>query len=235
MATTRQIGPGNGRRSNPRRNRRSSRKPSQDRGQRRYEALLDAAEKVIAEVGIAQATTNAIAARAKSGMGSLYRFFPNKEAIVAALADRYLNAMRPITQYAAHPELRSLSLAAMVDAIIDPLAEFFRKAPAYSHVFRATDAVGSAGEYDCDLAEAVVQNVEAVIAARVPRAAPKQRRVHALVSVELVHHMLEFAFQSPPARRRAIILETKRLLALYAEMIHKRDDPLLRLRHARRS
>jgi AcrR family transcriptional regulator len=209
----------------------AKRLPSQDRGQRRYQALLDAAEKVIAEVGVADATTNAIAARAGSGMGSLYRFFPNKEAIVTALADRYKNTMRPLTEYARHPELKDVSLAVMVDGVIDPLVEFFRRAPAYHHVFRATDDACSHGRgYDCDLAEAVVDNVEAMMAARVPGTNPRQRRAHAIVAVEFVHHMLGFAFQSPPARRRAIIIETKRLLALYSEMIHKGDDPLRRLR-----
>lgn len=209
---------------------RPRRVPSQDRGQRRYEALLDAAEQVIAEVGVADATTNAIAARAGSGMGSLYRFFPNKEAIVAALAERYAGAMRPLTQYAARSDLKNVSVATMVDEIIDPLVEFFRRAPAYGHVFRASDDACAHGESECDLAEAAVTNVEATMAARAPGTTPKQRRVHAIVAVEFVHHMLGFAFQSPPARRRAIIIETKRLLALYSEMIGRGDNPMQRLR-----
>ena len=121
-----------GRAAGPRRpgGERPARQPSQDRGQRRYEQLLDAAEQVIAEVGVEAATTNAIARRAGSGMGSLYRFFPNKEAIVVALAARYKERVRPLTMYAGRPELGALSIAQMVDAIVDPLVEFFRRAPA---------------------------------------------------------------------------------------------------------
>jgi len=46
--------------------------PQQDRGQRRVEKILDAAAEVIAEVGVQAATTNAIAARAETSVGSLY-------------------------------------------------------------------------------------------------------------------------------------------------------------------
>jgi AcrR family transcriptional regulator len=205
-------------------------RPRQDRGQRRYEELLDAAEEVIAEAGVDAATTNAIAARAKSGMGSLYRFFPNKGAIVGALANRYNEGILQLTQYALRPELPVISLAAMVDEIVDPLVDFFRRAPAYRHVFHAIDDPAFAGECKCDLPETVARHVEAVMAARAPDTPPRRRRVHAMVAVELVHRMLDFAFQQPPRRRRPLIVETKRLLALYSEMIVNNDDPLLRLR-----
>jgi AcrR family transcriptional regulator len=208
----------------------AGRLPSQNRGQRRYEELLDAAEEVIAEAGVDAATTNAIAARAKSGMGSLYRFFPNKEAIVGALANRYNEALLILTQYALRPELPAISLAAMVDEIVDPLVDFFHRAPAYRHVFHTIDDPGFTGECKCDLPETVVRHVEAVMAARAPETPPRRRRIHAMVAVELVHRMLDFAFRQPRRRRHAIIVETKRLLALYSEMIVKNDDPLLRLR-----
>src|SRR5262252_3918482 len=61
----------------------------QARGQRRIDLLLDVAALVFAEVGFEAATTNVIAARAGISPGSLYRFFPNKDAIAEALADRF--------------------------------------------------------------------------------------------------------------------------------------------------
>jgi hypothetical protein len=42
--------------------------------------------------------------------------------------------------------------------------------------------------------------------------------------------MLSVAFAAPVAERRPLIEETKRLVALYAEMIETGDDPLARLR-----
>ena len=51
-------------------------------------ALLDATARVLVDEGYDQATTNRIAAVAGVSIGSLYQYFPNKDAIVAALGER---------------------------------------------------------------------------------------------------------------------------------------------------
>ena len=53
------------------------------------EALLDAATRVLIEDGYEAATTNRIAEVAGVSIGSLYQYFPNRDAIVAALVDRH--------------------------------------------------------------------------------------------------------------------------------------------------
>jgi hypothetical protein len=61
------------------------RAPQQERGQRRVEQILDAAESVFTESGVDATSMQAIADRAESSVGSLYHFFPNKDAIVLAV------------------------------------------------------------------------------------------------------------------------------------------------------
>lgn len=210
--------------------RRAARAPRQDRGERRVADILDAAEEVIAQVGVEAATTNAIAARARAGMGSLYHFFPDKEAIVEALAQRYQERMRPITEYRGRPELARVSLARMVDLIVDPLVAFFRRSPAYPHVFHAAIRSGARSASACEMQESIVRHVEAIVSARAPGVSRRRRRAFALIEVELVHALLTFAFASPVGLRPALIKEVKRLVALHAEMLEKGDDPLTRLR-----
>lgn len=206
------------------------RAPQQDRGQKRIEELLDAAEHVIVEVGIDRMSTNAVAERAGASMSSIYHFFASKEAIIGALAERYMAVMRPLTEYSAQPELRTLPVADMVDAIVDPLVEFFRRSPAYSHVFHAIGRPGAPDGACGALHDAATQQVEHIMEARVPGLAPRERHVHAVAAVEMVHSLLTAAFAGPPSRRAGLIMETKRLLALHAEMIERGDDPMLRLR-----
>jgi AcrR family transcriptional regulator len=54
------------------------------------EQIVEAAAQVFAERGYAGATTNHIAERAGVSIGSLYQYFPNKEAILVTLAKRHI-------------------------------------------------------------------------------------------------------------------------------------------------
>jgi AcrR family transcriptional regulator len=60
--------------------------PSQGRSQHTVEVILDAAAQVLE--ADAAATTNHIAARAGFSIGTLYQYFPNRNAVLAALAAR---------------------------------------------------------------------------------------------------------------------------------------------------
>lgn len=68
--------------------------PNQERSQSTVDALLDGLARILVEAADApeSATTNAIAARAGVSVGSLYQYFPNKEALVAALLRRQARA-----------------------------------------------------------------------------------------------------------------------------------------------
>src|ERR1700728_2751825 len=63
--------------------------PQRSTGKRRVAELLRAGADVFAERGFEAATMAEIAARAGAQIGSLYRFFPNKDALADALIRRY--------------------------------------------------------------------------------------------------------------------------------------------------
>lgn len=67
------------------------REPRRRTGRAIVDALLDAASSLLATQGLAGMTTNAVAERAGVSVGSLYQYFPNKQALVSAVSDR-LNA-----------------------------------------------------------------------------------------------------------------------------------------------
>lgn len=68
---------------------RPARAPQRQRGVLRVASLLEAGAAVIAERGFEAATMAEIAARAGAQIGSLYRFFPCKDALADALFQRY--------------------------------------------------------------------------------------------------------------------------------------------------
>ena len=64
--------------------------PKRLRGQQRVAELLQAGMAVFAEKGYEAATMTEIAARAGAPIGSLYQFFPTKDAIADTLIERYI-------------------------------------------------------------------------------------------------------------------------------------------------
>lgn len=67
--------------------------PSQKRSQAMVEALLDATARVLRREGYDRTSTNRVATVAGVSIGSLYQYFPNKEALVAALVTRHNREM----------------------------------------------------------------------------------------------------------------------------------------------
>src|SRR5487761_880539 len=94
------------------------RAPQRHRGRLRVAALLRAAASAFAEKGFDAATMTEIAGLAGASIGSLYQFFPNKEALADALLARYgelvAAALREIETRAAE-----LSATALADALLD--------------------------------------------------------------------------------------------------------------------
>jgi len=64
--------------------------PSQERSRLTVERILDAAARIFHEQGYAGATTKDIADEAGLSIGSLYQYFPNKDALLAALTKRHI-------------------------------------------------------------------------------------------------------------------------------------------------
>jgi AcrR family transcriptional regulator len=66
-------------------------KPTQARAQATVEAILRATAHILRTAGWDACNTNAVAKRAGVSIGSLYQYFPSKEALVAALAEEHAN------------------------------------------------------------------------------------------------------------------------------------------------
>lgn len=97
-------------------------RPRQARSKATVEAILEATAGVLVKLGYEKATTNRIADAAGVSVGSLYQYFPNKQALVAALIDRHAEAMMAVmaAKLASGAKV-SLPEAArdIVDAMID--------------------------------------------------------------------------------------------------------------------
>jgi AcrR family transcriptional regulator len=104
--------------------------PQQERAAKRVDALLDAAGEVIAERGFEAATMTAIAERAGASIGSVYQYFPDKDALVFALRTRYGDEMD--ARWSALSEAaQQLSVEELAERLFALMTGFMAARPAY--------------------------------------------------------------------------------------------------------
>jgi len=110
--------------------------PRQKRGERRVATLLAAAAEVFAETGYRAATMSSIAEKAGAPIGSLYQFFPSKEAIADGLLSRYLGEISPMWEEL-DERLSTMDLGEFAHALIQHHIEFIRERPAFTELIDA--------------------------------------------------------------------------------------------------
>jgi AcrR family transcriptional regulator len=177
--------------------------PKQARSQKRVDQILDAAADLFAEVGYETATTNAIAARAGVAIGTLYQFFPNKDAIMDALMLRYIEGMREVMAF----DL-SQSITETVHQFVERFAEFQGQHAGFAPIFLTPGRTTL-------IHEEVVQRVDDALAAYFPTFEPIQRNRNARVLVAIVKVMMPLAGAPdhlPPAE---VIAQVKTVLDAY--------------------
>src|SRR6185369_17163863 len=65
-------------------------RPRQDRSRATVDSILEATARVLVKRGFDGLTTNLVAETAGVSVGSLYQYFPNKEALVSALIEKHV-------------------------------------------------------------------------------------------------------------------------------------------------
>ena len=192
--------------------------PRQARSQERVDRILAVAEQMFITDGYNATTTKAIAARAKVPIGSLYQFFPDKAAIVQALAGQYTAQLH--LQFAElDPDLVSqMSLPAYVDVLIDTTAGFFTDRPGYHAIFmQVQGTIPELAEIE-DAADArLIQYLSISLELRDSTLTPLDRQAIAFVLVKAIGTLLWLSLSQELHLRQKIVTETKRFTLNYLQ------------------
>lgn len=191
----------------------------QKRGVLRVEEILQAAGALFAEVGYDKVTTNMIAARAGISRGSLYQFFPDKEAIAQAFAADATNHLHRVYDSMLSSEVMTLPLQAFLDTFIDRIMAFNRSYPGYLALELGSTISSPLALAIADFQQGVQARLDALLAAYWPHSTPEQRHLPLLVSYRLFLALLPLALQGDEEHQRAIVREMKVVLYKYLEPI----------------
>jgi len=196
----------------------------------RHDAIIVAARQIASEGGLAAVQIAPVAARAGIAAGTVYRYFPGKTALVAALlsgmAESEIGALRQAAAGAPGP-LSALSAAIMtfaaralrdrrltfaaiaepVDAELDGVRTAFRRSLAAEFAGRIAAAVaeGRLPEQDSELAAAALTGllVEGLVGPLAPDASGREREIVQSLTLTALR-----ALGVADARARGLVVQT---------------------------
>jgi AcrR family transcriptional regulator len=193
----------------------SRRRPQQERSRATVDRILAAADAAFGELGSAAVTTTQIAAAAGVSVGALYRFFPDKEAIKAALADRYLaDARQRFGPLLASAHDRS-ELPGVIGDVIDVAAELALAHPGYYQLTREV-APGDDGSAGAVVRRAIVDEFDGLVVRLGAPPDDPRRRVTITLLIETVRHTLATAPRHQP-ERGIVVDELRAMVVGHAE------------------
>ncbi|MEJ2577855.1 MAG: TetR/AcrR family transcriptional regulator [Kineosporiaceae bacterium] len=201
------------------------RRPQQARSRARVRAILDAAEHILTTDGASALTVRRLAAEAGVPVGTLYQFFPDKQAVVDELAHRYLDEFAALTaDLVARAERERWDDP--VGTLIDAFADAYRTRPAYLAIWTGPDLSPPLRHADEANNALIADGVRRVLVAQLGLPDDTGLLRAAQVAVQVADALLRHAFRDGADGDPHILTELTRLLRLYlADLLNGNTPP----------
>ena len=188
--------------------------PTQARGHAAFESILATAARLIEEGGIERLNTNLVAAEAGINISTVYKYFPNKLAILATLFERQ-SAERFAVGFDQLDRLpQAADWASVVELAIDQLVARRRSQPGHLALRRAMRSSPELTTLDVHAFHRAAERLATLLRKRagLPRA---RSMVIARTLVELQVAMLDWWESEEGAHDPAIVRELKVMVKSY--------------------
>ncbi len=189
------------------------RQPQQVRGERRVEAILDAAAALIAEGGAECLTVQALADRAETSKGSLYHFFPDLRGVLCALADRHtaaLTALSSVMVADASVDWAGLSPTETIERFLSPLS-YLESHPDLLALARTSMVPDRSTRCLTPYRDVAAH----ILKQRYPDLPPRQRLASASAMVAIVDGIVGYGLRSDDVAPKQMVAELRRVLCAY--------------------
>lgn len=190
--------------------------PRQARSKDTSEVIVEAAARVFAEVGLVKATTTRVAEVAGVSVGSLYQYFPDKQAIVLALFERQTRRLE--AEFIGLVSRRGLDdVHALVRDYVEITVEALeRDAPLFLVLLEEVPRIGGLGPTQA-VDHDVAKRLRLLLELAGPRIAPRDREMAALLIVRTLRYNTIPILREPleGRRRESFIDELAAMICAY--------------------
>ncbi len=195
---------------------RHRRVPSQARSRERVQRLLDTADTLIGADGFGALTIPLLASSAHVPVGSIYQFFPDKSAIVDAVAARYMQLFLDELEQL-RERIVKLRWEAAVETVIEHFAGMYRAHPTFCELWLNGHLSPGARERDRRNNDDLAAVLTMALKQRTEFRRARRLGVACRVAVEVADGLLRYAFTLNPTGDQATLNELKRLLSTYLQ------------------
>lgn len=177
-----------------------AKRPAQQRASETYERILAAAAETLSDTGFERLSTNLVCERAGLTPPALYRYFPNKYALLYELGRRLMQRQNELIPRWITHEALSGSTADLERALAGLLIDTHRVTAEMvggAWIGRALRAVPALQAVRFELHAEVTAAQAAFLAEMLPEADPAELRLIARVAVEMIYAAVEMLFDAP--------------------------------------
>jgi AcrR family transcriptional regulator len=196
---------------------RHRRLPSQARSRQRVQRLLDTADALIGAQGFGALTIPVLASSAHVPVGSIYQFFPDKSAIVDAVAARYMQ-MFLVELEQLSERIVKLRWEAAVETVIEHFAGMYRAHSTFRELWLNGHLLTpGARERDQHNNDDLAVVLTTALKQRPEFRHSRRLSLACRVAVEVADGLLRYAFTLTPVGDQPTLNELKRNLSTYLQ------------------
>lgn len=193
-------------------------KPQQERAKRTYEAILAAAAELLVEVGVERISTNLIAERAGITVPALYRYFPNKYAVLNAMGAALMDKQNDVFQQWFDHYLALGDLQLLLDNVYELLKRTYdvtREQVGGLEVVQALRAVAPLQEVRLASHRVVATQLATIAGELLARPDNDFLQIRARLTIETSYAIVEMALEDDSLSTEPLLREGSRMMQLY--------------------
>lgn len=193
-------------------------RPRQERAKRTYENILNAAAELLVEVGVERISTNLIAERAGITVPALYRYFPNKYAVLYALGAGLMDRQHRIFEAWFERHMQAGGVPALLGNTYELLKETYEGTLGQvggHEITQSLRAVQPLQQLRLEAHRMVAAQFADMAAAALDRPADDVLLMHARMSVDTCYGVVEMALGDETLSPENILRQGAHMISLY--------------------